>query len=122
MRKSAVAAAKGLVDSRVESLAELWIREFEDDVEAHDDALQERLEREFIVAFDEAASELTAEYGPPARVSQEDEQVVPMGGTFRSAVWWIRDNELWLAAAHEDREVPFVLLMGCAYRQNGGDT
>jgi hypothetical protein len=115
MRQPAVSAARGLIDSRLESFAELWIREFKDDVEAHDDKLQEQLERDFIAAFVESVEDLTDEYGPPARLGEEGDDSVQIGGVFRFAIWRIRDNELWLAAAHEDRELPYVLLMGCAY-------
>jgi hypothetical protein len=120
MRVPTVQTAQRLLGSRFEDMAELWIRGFADDFEAHDDGLQEQLERDFNFAFNEAVSELTSEFGPPRRSGQEFDGSIPIGGLFQYAIWQIRDSELWVAAAHEDRECPFVLLMGCKYHQEDG--
>lgn len=114
MRQAAVPVARQLLASTKPSIAELWVRPFEDDAGAHDDDLQAQLDREFVAAFEEAQSELTKQFGQPARVGQEYDEAVPVSGTFRFAIWSAGDQNLWLAAAHEDRECPFVLLLGTA--------
>ena len=121
MPQPTIQAARGLVDSAANDLAELRVRELKDDEEAHDDALQEQLEQEFDTAFAAALSDLTSEHGAPLRTGQDDDESVPLNGVFRFAIWHIRDNQLWLAAAHEDRECPFLLLLGCSYRQDCDD-
>jgi len=113
MREAAVAVARKVLSSPAGEIAELWVRPFEDGTSAHDDALQERLDTDFTVAFDEARSQLAAVFGPPVRVGEDDE-IVPLCGVFRFAVWSVGDREMWLAAAHEDRECPFLLLLGTA--------
>jgi hypothetical protein len=93
-------------------MAEVCVRSIEDDVETHDDHLLKRLEQDFVAAFDQARVELEAVYGPPVRVGDEDDELIPLGGVHRFAVWKVRDQQLWLATAHEDRECPFLLVMG----------
>jgi len=114
MRQVAVPIARQLLASPKASIAELWIRPFEDDSAAHDDDLQAQLERDFVTAFEEAQSELTEQFGRPARVGDDYDESLPLSGVFRLAIWSTGDQNLWLAAAHEDRECPFVLLLGTA--------
>jgi hypothetical protein len=114
MREDAIAVARKVLASPAGEIAELWVRPFEDEDSGHDDALQDRLGADFAAAFDKARSELAAEFGPPARAGEDDDETVPLCGVFRFAVWSMSDREMWLAAAHEDRECPFLLVLGTA--------
>ena len=73
----------------------------------------ERLYKEFLAEFDRAAGELSKKYGTPARMGKQDDSAIPLNGVFRFAVWEVEGTELYLAAAHEEREVPILLMMGC---------
>ena len=117
MSKSPTALAKELLEAEVGGLEELRIHEFTDDESAHDDELAERLYAEFSADFDRVQAELGKEYGSPSRTGQEDDEVIPLNGVFRFAVWQIGDKQLFAAAAHEDRGVPILLMLGTA----GGD-
>ena len=117
MSKSPTALAKELLEAEAGGLEELRIHEFTDDESAHDDELAERLYAEFSADFDRAQAELGKKYGSPSRTGQEDDEVIPLNGVFRFAVWQIGDKQLFAAAAHEDRGVPILLMLGTA----GGD-
>ena len=39
---------------------------------------------------------------------------IPLNGVFRFAVWPVGDKQLFAAAAHEDRGVPILLMLGTA--------
>ncbi len=112
MIEDPLAKARTLFASPSGEMAEVWVRSFEDDVEAHDDHLLERLEQDFVAAFNQSRIELEAVYGPPVRVGDVDDESIPLGGVLRFTVWKVDDKQLWLAAAHEDRDCPFLLLMG----------
>jgi hypothetical protein len=112
MIKDAVTLARELLRQGDETLEELLIHEIRDDEEAHDDAAQDRLERDFVAAFDEALRRLRSAFGEPLRLGDEDDDVIPLCGVFRWAVWEPGGKTLFLAAAHEDREVPYLLMLG----------
>jgi hypothetical protein len=114
MRPVVIPVARKLLAGPPGEVAELWVQQFANEEAAHDDALQGRLQHDFAAAFEVARLELIAAFGPPARVGATEERVVPLGGALRTAVWWVDDRHLWLAAAHEDRELPFHLLLGTA--------
>jgi hypothetical protein len=84
-------------------------------LEAHDDRVQEQLERDFQHAFSQAHSELEAAFGCATTLDLDDDDdahLVPLCGVFAAASWSIGKTRLYLAAAHEDRETPFILAMG----------
>jgi hypothetical protein len=114
MRVAAVPVARKLLAAPAGNIGELWVHPFASDEAAHDDAMQAQLERDFAAAFEAARSELAADFGPPLRFGEAAEDAVPLNGVFCAAVWSAGDRQLWLAAAHEDREMPFLLLMGTA--------
>lgn len=114
MAKSATALARELLDAGPGGLEELRVHVFDDDEAAHDDAATERLYAELAAEFDRYVAELTQEYGPPDRRGEEDDDAVPLNGVFRFAVWSVGDQELFAAAAHEDRGVPVLLMLGTA--------
>ena len=86
MSSPAILAARGLIDSPLNYFAELWVRQFSDDEDERDEALQERLKQEFNAAFTVAMTDLTSEYGPPLRAGQNDDESVPLCGVFRFAI------------------------------------
>jgi hypothetical protein len=95
-----------------ESLEVVRIHEFADDDEAHDDAAHGRLVDEFTQAFSKFRTELTESYGPPREESDADANVAPLCGVFCAATWPVGNLILYLAAAHEDRECPYLLALG----------
>jgi hypothetical protein len=114
MSKSATSLAKELLKAEVGGLEELRIHEFSDDESSQDDKLTERLYAEFSAEFDGVQAKLSKKYGSPSRVGQEDDEVIPLNGVFRFAVWQVGDRLLFAAAAHEDRGVPILLMLGTA--------
>jgi hypothetical protein len=112
MAKSATSLAKELLAGGAGGMEELRIHEFEDDESAHDDGLIDRLRQDFSAELDRVEVELTREYGEPVRRGTQDDEAIPLNGVFRFAVWDIDDTELYVVAAHEDRGVPILLMMG----------
>jgi len=94
------------------SLKELRIHSFPDDPSAHDNDLVERLYQEFSADFDLARAELSEKYGPPTRTGNQSDPAIPLNGVFRFAIWEIDGSQLYIAAAHEDREIPILLVIG----------
>ena len=71
-----------------ESMALLRIYQFKDDVEAHDDDLQEHLSKSFLEAFHTAASALDIAYGSHTNIDVDnDVESIPLCGVFRAASW-----------------------------------
>jgi len=116
MAKSAITLASELLQGDAGSLEELRIHEFTDDEEAHDDEAIENLYSDFSAEFDRIEAALTKEYGEPSRTGKEDDEAIPLNGVFRFAVWAVGDKQLFAAAAHEDRGVPILLMLGTADR------
>ena len=114
MPKSATTIASELLESGPGALEELRIHEFEDDEEAHDDDATEKLYKEFSTEFDRIELSLSKKYGKPSRVGKEDDESILLNGVFRFAIWDVADKQLFLAAAHEDRGVPILLMLGTA--------
>jgi hypothetical protein len=114
MPKSPTALAKQLLEADSGELEELRIHEFEDDAKAHDDDATEALYQDFSAEFDRAQAALSKKYGQPSRVGKDNDDAIPLNGVFRFAVWAIEDKQLFLAAAHEDRGVPVILMLGTA--------
>lgn len=112
MAKSATALAKALLNGDPGGLEELRIHEFEDDEEAHDDEATKRLYEEFSAEFDRVVAALTKKYGKPSRMGKKDDKAIPLNGVFRFAVWSVGEEQLFAAAAHEDRGVPILLMLG----------
>ncbi len=95
-----------------ELFALIWMHQFNDEVEAHDSQLQARLAEELAAEYEKALVELSNEYGQPAVEGAEAAARVPMGGTLRASLWRGGYREFWLAACHEDRELPLMLVVG----------
>jgi len=58
--------------------------------------------------------ELIKVYGQPSRVGESDDETIPLNGVFRFAVWEVSDWQLFVAASHEDRGAPILLMIGTA--------
>ena len=114
MPKSAINLARQLLTNNENGLEDLRIHQFEDDKAAHNDSAIEKLYVEFSSELDRAQSELSSSYGEPYRTGAEDDEVIPLGGVFKFAVWEIEGRILFVVAAHEDRECPILLILGTA--------
>ena len=114
MNNSAITLAKELLEGDIGNLEELRIHEFDEDAAAHDDDSLEKLYREFAKDFERVQAELSKQYGDPSRTGQADDDVIPLSGVFRFAIWLVDDQQLFAVAAHEDRGVPILLMLGTA--------
>jgi hypothetical protein len=114
MAKSATTLARELLVSDDGGMEELRIHEFQDDKEAHDEEALEKLYADFSSEFDRVEAALSNQYGMPSRTGKEDNEVIPLNGVFRFAVWSVGDKQLFVASAHEDRGVPILLMLGMA--------
>lgn len=114
MAKDAITLATELLERDAGGLEELRIHEFIDDEEAHDDEAIDKLYGDFSAEFDRVEAALTQKYGKPSRTGKEDDDVIPLNGVFRFAIWPVDDKQLFAAAAHEDRGVPILLMLGTA--------
>ena len=112
MAKTATTVAQELLVSDIGSLEELRIHEFEDDDSANDDALLEKFYQDFAKDFDKVQAELSKQYGEPSRTGKADDDAIPLNGVFRFAIWSVNDKQLFAVAAHEDRGVPILLMLG----------
>jgi len=112
--KDAIAVAAELLGGDTGELEELRVHEFSGDEEAHDEEAIEKLYAEFAAEFDRVEGALTKRYGKPSRTGKEDDEAIPLNGGFRFAIWEVDDKQLFVAAAHEDRGVPVLLIMGTA--------
>jgi hypothetical protein len=84
----------------------------DDDEEAHDDDAIDKLYEDFSSEFDRVVTALSKECGKPSRKGKEDDEIIPLNGVFRFAIWSVDDKLLFVAAAHEDRGVPILLMLG----------
>lgn len=110
--KSATQIARELLANGEEEPVEIRDHEFADDAAAHDDAAIERLYTEFGAECKKLQAELTRTFGKPSETGQEDGEIVPHNGVFQFAAWEVEDQYLFVAASHEDRELPILLTIG----------
>jgi hypothetical protein len=113
--KSPTTLAQELLNVGVGGLEELRVHlfeDYEDDEEALDESAMEKLYSEFLAEFDQSQSALTAEYGEPSRIGDGDNEVIPLNGVIRFAIWAIGNSQLFLAFAHEDHGLPVLLMLG----------
>ncbi len=79
---------------------------------AHDDDRIEELYVEFSADVETIQDALTAELGPPKHKGKSNHKFIPLNGVFRYALWEVGDKHLFVAAHHEDREIPIILALG----------
>ncbi len=113
--KSPTKLAQRLLKDDEDGLEELRIHEFADDEAAHDDDQTEELYAEFATDFETARTELSKKFGEPKRIGTEEDEAIPLNGVLHFAVWEIDGKLLYVAASHEDREVPILLMIGTSY-------
>ena len=100
-----------------DGLEDLRVYEFGDDAEAHDEARTDQLYREVEADVDRVSAELSGKYGPPAATGgrdAEEHDLIPLNGVIRYAMWQVDDHVLYVAASHEDRGLPVLLMLGAA--------
>ncbi|MBL8867782.1 MAG: hypothetical protein JNK93_19670 [Planctomycetia bacterium] len=114
MPKSVSALAKNALAAGKGAMEEVRIHVFEDDEEAHDEEAVEKLHADFAKQFDKAVATLSKEYGKPTRTGESEYHSIPLNGVFRFAIWKVGKLDLYVAAAHEDTEVPIVFMLGTA--------
>ena len=112
MPTSAAELAARLLKRKKEGLEELYVHMFELDGDEHDDEMVVQLYKEFSTDFDRVQEELSTAFGPPERTGIEDDSAIPLNGVFRFAIWKIERKTLFAAAAHEDRGLPVILMLG----------
>jgi hypothetical protein len=112
--KSPKSLAKKLLEGGLGGLEDLYIYVFDNDESAHDDDRIERLYAEFSSELDRVQKELIKDYGKPSRTGETDDEVIPLNGIFRFAIWEVGDLQLFVTASHEDRGLPVLLMMGTA--------
>lgn len=112
MKKSPTTLASELLEGGLGGLEAFRIHEFADDEAAHDDESVERLYAEFFADFEYVQAELSTVYGEPWRVGMGDDEIVPLNGVLRFAVWDVGDTALFASISHEDRGVPVLLMLG----------
>lgn len=114
MTRSATQIAGELLQREAGGIEELRVHAFADDVSAHDDDQIQHLYADFSATFDRVCRELVGLYGRPSSVGEEDDELIPLCGVFRFALWNLGGRTLFAAATHEDRGVPIVLVLGTA--------
>lgn len=110
--KAIVTQAEKLLKARKSKCEELHCREFFDDAEAHDEEVQSQLEATFLSSMKTYEKALASRYGAPTRTGTDQVDQIPINGVVRYALWEIGAKTLYLAAAHEDRELAWVILLG----------
>ena len=112
MPKSATELARELIERDGNELEELRLHMFGLDGDEFDEELDEQLHTEFSAEFERVQSELTTAFGEPMRTGSEDDGEIPLNGVFRFAIWKAGGEKLFVAAAHEDRGLPVLLMLG----------
>lgn len=104
--------ADRLLKCRKSKTEQLDYRAFVNDREAHDDDLQESLERTFLARMAAHEKALGGRFGPPVSAGADEHPDVPVNGVVRHALWRVGKKSLFLVVSHEDRELPWVLELG----------
>ena len=91
----------------------LATHEFQDDVAAHDDAVQSEAKACFESKFSSLVSDLSQRWGSPLQPDVDMiAERIPLCGVFACATWQRGNQEVFLGLAHEDRECPIMLIAG----------
>jgi hypothetical protein len=110
--RDVVATARKLLRARKAACEELEHEGFRNDRAAHDDSLHEQLRRKFVRRLKAFEKKLAAQFGSPAETGADDQGRVTLNGVFRYAIWNVSARQLFLAAHHEDRELPYAIVLG----------
>lgn len=109
--KKVIETARKLLAAKKPSAKELEAESFNNDTAAHDDDLQTRLNQKFIKRFEAYRKELTTEFGSPAETGNVRSDENSVNGVFAYAVWKRDQRRLVLSACHEDRELPYAIVL-----------
>lgn len=109
--KKVIETAHKLLAAKKPSVKELEAESFNDDTAAHDDDLQTRLSQKFIKRFEAYRKELTRAFGNPVETGEEPSDGGTVRGVFAYAVWKREQRRLVLPAGHEDRELPYAIVL-----------
>ena len=111
--------ARSCLEDDGESQEPLLIYSFEDDVRAHNDELQESLGVEFGQYWRSVTEKLDKSFGKSLSEDGVEETFwVPMCGVGGVSSWDTDQGRLWVGYSHEDRELPYLLMVGkCTYSQ-----
>ena len=110
--KVLLATAAQLLKRRSSQCKELDCQELWDDAAAHDDDLQNTIEKNFRANFERYAEVLNKEYGTPTKTGATEHRQIPLNGVLRYATWTVSQKSLYLALSHEDRELPWLISLG----------
>lgn len=103
----------GKAGMHMEPLVMYWFNDKRGDEDAHDDELQNRLEVDFERRWKEATVHLEQTFGPAEiGISEAETEFVPLNGVGGAASWVVNKRRLFTAYSHEDRELPWVLVVG----------
>ncbi len=84
--------------------------EFSNDIEAHNDEIQESKKIEFEELLSQNEKLVSASF--TLRSSEKLDLNFPISGVWKSFVWHINGKSRYLAIAHEDRECPILFIAG----------
>ena len=114
-----VARLKSIYAGPAGELVYLDVRQFEDDVEAHDPELQERYWTEMLANFEFAVEQCSKLWGHPnARIRYDhadaDSWMDRTQVSFVELACWPRADgkHFFVAINHEDRECPILIMSG----------
>ena len=109
----------GLFDIAPGESQDLAIRQFADDMEAHDPELQERYASQMASNFQAATDLIASKHGaPPISVAWDapeyDSWIERLPLSFNQLVAWPRDDGhyFYILNHHEDRELPLLVMAG----------
>lgn len=111
-----LAKADALLLSESDQFEVIDYRGFLNDEEAHSDRIQNLRAIEFRERFDMYRAALVSRYGPPDQTGSDVLCHIPICGILHQGIWTAGTKSLYLALSHEDRELPFVILLGITFR------
>jgi hypothetical protein len=107
-----IAAARRLLRGKKNACEEIEERTFSHDKEAHDDELQERLEQSFAKKLKSFRKKLSTVFQEPTETGTDNHCDIPLNGILEYAIWKVSGKSLYLATVHEDRELPWLIVLG----------
>lgn len=107
-----VEAAYAMFSRRGPALKEVEAYKFLNDAEAHDDDLQNEVRTKFEKRFAALQKLLSKEFGDPVKEGAQHRDIPR--NTEKFALWKVKGKrkQLFLGMCHEDRELPFELIIG----------
>lgn len=92
---------------------------FLSDTESHDKKLKAQIQATFIKNSKSMQEKLNQEFGLPSEVGTSVHPLIPCNGVFDYALWETTKKRLYLAAIHEETELPIQLILGTCYTAHG---